>query len=1606
MKNPLKTLLSEDYKKYRKIIESLNTANFLDVLNLDTDYFISNGRFGIEDINLIEKIENRIREDLVTNPKFFQTMIDINYSRIHSYFDIVIKNNPYIIEKIISSRIYFNKDFISLALDSGYKPSSEFINNNPGYFNEIDILNRLVDDGYKPSNELLEKEFGSSFADPILMKKALIWGYVPTIEFLKRCIAFRDEKVLDELFGHYQITDEVLNNAFDANPTAQRKIIERNSELLLKLNNSSTSFAQFWIEAIKKDNIPEELIKNNWAITGDYLLMSKIIKKRPDFIKYCQLVASKERDQLDSLALAMGYLPTKNEVMNSPYIQKSYILMENAILQSPEVIKYIEPRPLEGAYSNNIDDKQFVDLARLAVENGYIPIPSDIDQNPRLADSFDIMKLVIAKQPNYLEKCRDRTQNVEKLCQIALENGYELPSTLPNFIGNCESIIKARVTQNGILTGAGSNNHSLELYNFLIENKYSVESIAHLFIENFEVMKLIVAQSPNKIATLETSWSVLSRKQIDELCIIAINNGYVPTENNKIFGHGLESAKIMIKRFPNFINDTDLLDGWLFNATPIPEYEELCSLALDSGYIPNAKNFAIGYSTKFNRSYSMMKVVLPKHPNAIDICLVEDQDKYNELCQLAIANGYEPTEYGITHYKKIKTNYEIMAIAVKKAPKLILDAELSKSNEVESLLQLAIENGLDIDSLRDNELMKLFLQITKDKWLLYLPPEKIELLEKSIKFYNSNVEISNTLNPKFLSEATISHFSKLQIEVLSCYSKLQEEIINLNYNPRDLKTIIVYELVSEFKDDMEWIIVLENVIKNINSKEFASLFSDLKDREVSYEDRKKILYLLNYGNHLDISNYSELQSIDTIREEYINMLIKRDTVGSLKSAYLEKVYGIDLPTAINFVKLYGESLNGQSLDDISNEDKHLFEILSNMKKIINTNNTEILKNYLSSVKTIKVSYDLMVVFENRLKKVYTDAFNKSFTKPKAEDKAITNIPDEEKFEIFYAAGKDGKKKTRLMITSIGAYTGMTEPDDYYASWNVAKIASHSCCCSYVGEKNLGTAEVKYCCLGFTDYEQGTLQLSAPYDLCSASVPDQYTVSATYSSMYLMPDDILDYTRHTHNETVWERRKITAGESLSKKQPSYIVYFVDNFEDRLTDDEAKRQWESVKKAAENFASNGIPLPIMVIEREKIAINQVENIEAMLNQYRQTLNSSLINQIINDYESNYAGNRGFHPKISEKYFPQYTKLADSVVGKIIAIIEELSITNPKEAITHLIELEKVIIKEKEKYVNTHHGIGQSLPSFDIEQTLEKITLIKYNLKKEKSSTILMINDMAENDRQYQKNDAPYMSEELAENQLSNEEVKTILTKKGMAATVAKLENEIDTEKVNLGLKVHGQRHVKNVTLFSGLIGQQVLANEDLKLVLIAAKYHDVGRTTEGSQEHAKASAQIAESRLNQICTPKEIAIIKTIIEFHEINRNSTYDYFKDFALKNGISEEELPRVRQMAEVLKDADALDRTRFINNARLKPELLAFPVSKQLVKFCSGLHETFAIEDLKDYNCEEQIAILLKVYTPQEILRIIRRSTTSEMTIDDIVIFINSWSQMEVQKLGDNYGR
>ena len=257
---------------------------------------------------------------------------------------------------------------------------------------------------------------------------------------------------------------------------------------------------------------------------------------------------------------------------------------------------------------------------------------------------------------------------------------------------------------------------------------------------------------------------------------------------------------------------------------------------------------------------------------------------------------------------------------------------------------------------------------------------------------------------------------------------------------------------------------------------------------------------------------------------------------------------------------------------------------------------------------------------------------------------------------------------------------------------------------------------------------------------------------------------------------------------------------------------------------------------------------------------------------------------------------------------------------------------------------------------------------------SSYSVLEKNIEDNNIQFFKSDYKYLDNYFKTNKMCSSDIVKLLEKNNLIDVLMNFENEIYSEEVNKDMKAHGQRHILNVLLYSMIIGVNLLSQHDLNLLLIAAKYHDVGRTEENGQEHAYSSSIIARERLLNIVSEEDLKIITTAIEFHEIPRKSMNeeDMFNLIAMKNKIDSKQIERTRKISEILKDADALDRTRFVNRARLDNRYLKFDISKKLIKLSANIQETYALEDLEMYDFNQE---LFRHYTPQEILRKIRKS-------------------------------
>jgi len=151
------------------------------------------------------------------------------------------------------------------------------------------------------------------------------------------------------------------------------------------------------------------------------------------------------------------------------------------------------------------------------------------------------------------------------------------------------------------------------------------------------------------------------------------------------------------------------------------------------------------------------------------------------------------------------------------------------------------------------------------------------------------------------------------------------------------------------------------------------------------------------------------------------------------------------------------------------------------------------------------------------------------------------------------------------------------------------------------------------------------------------------------------------------------------------------------------------------------------------------------------------------------------------------------------------------------------------------------------------------------------------------------------------------------------------------------VHGKSHIARVAILSFVLGLQLnLNDDDLRLSLEIAKYHDVGRRDEDEDEmHGPRGAR----KIAVICcdfTDQEKSIIAAVIAAHSLRDDCYLDVFQRW---DGLQESQYPKCKQLLDIIKDADALDRFRLRDNS-LNLDFLRLENSVHLVRAaCEMVH-------------------------------------------------------------------
>ena len=600
---------------------------------------------------------------------------------------------------------------------------------------------------------------------------------------------------------------------------------------------------------------------------------------------------------------------------------------------------------------------------------------------------------------------------------------------------------------------------------------------------------------------------------------------------------------------------------------------------------------------------------------------------------------------------------------------------------------------------------------------------------KYLKLREKNIEINETINFKILSEKysfldnimdMITADPDIQDQILSLsdsrlklfeimYSKLQT--LTDYYNPyitTILQRIGYVSLDTSWKNKFH---VYDDLLINIDDLMTSGYI-------LSNDEIEKLLYLCTSSVHHTIPNFKELQNFgndDTIdnielRDGILKAKEEKD-LDYLKFAILVQAYGIGLKSAKGICKKYNISNI-----TITNENRDVFEMYLAIYQIVNENDPNVLiQLYDEFIQIMKPEKDFrrIIVFENDLRKAFAHDLNNQVFK-------TDNLPYYEVNGIkVYDAGVDFK----MIVTAIGAYQGnFGNKENYSEYWNSPKIRSHGNCCSLIGNANLSMANVKNVIFGFSTMSDNMLLLSGSSDINSTPNSRNFNTTGNLSQEYMDANSMLNNTRGDYNELVYERRDLSSNPKFYKKNPDYIVFIeeyesydemFEKYKDKPKQLDYLRQqkelqdkfWQESLKAATNFG-----IPIVKINREKVAKSEYEKIQNLVKDFTETKNPNLLSQIITSFESSRVGNAGLHAPIREKYFSskRITIILDEIKNSINSIDDEMAKNNL------YFSLYKAIIEEQRKVDTCKYGKRnkQQTPGIDFTKELGEIEQILTN------------------------------------------------------------------------------------------------------------------------------------------------------------------------------------------------------------------------------------------------------------------------------------------------------
>ncbi len=502
----------------------------------------------------------------------------------------------------------------------------------------------------------------------------------------------------------------------------------------------------------------------------------------------------------------------------------------------------------------------------------------------------------------------------------------------------------------------------------------------------------------------------------------------------------------------------------------------------------------------------------------------------------------------------------------------------------------------------------------------------------------TNNELLLTLNPYVLQEKYA--FLEPYINELVLDPFIQDRLLSLD----DYELYIVKKIVnlsSRYGINSHRLVAIiinrlgRSSIPGRNSEKFLEkvnyLFNLIRDCENQYTLDDEIIgnigFIIKTGifpeNVEELKNFND--KIKKILSENINMI---NDIDDLKNDLLYVLFGMNFKNAKSFVNNF--DIEGLSSELVLNEG--VIE-LTTIKMIIECEDINKLKEILDTlIKDNKFEINLFnnCLVEENLLLLYATEINKC--RPKFTDSSLLTTING--INVY-----DSGKQFYSIVKTLGAFSEDGNGQiNYYEEWNNDRYRSHINAVSLIRNDNLAFAEQdgeSHIKLGFYGFDETMFLGGGNTDI--NSIPSSRDMSAKIYSKLSLPSKFIDRTREWHNELDYERRNSNLQNQHFKKNPDFIILDQECEDLSQLSIEDYKKFEEYKnntfKAAKEFGN----LPILVINREKIAQNENTLIRKMMDDYKISHDMKLLKNIIIKFNNNRNGCRGpQHKYIREKYF----------------------------------------------------------------------------------------------------------------------------------------------------------------------------------------------------------------------------------------------------------------------------------------------------------------------------------------------------------------------------------